>query len=119
MRNKFGYLQELSSIESVVISKRNAQTNRPTELLLTDGGGRQAPIRAEEFRLALLNDPAGKAPKVYSSNFEIRAQGGAFVMYNGHGYGHGIGMSQWGGAEDGATGVVARADFGVLLSGGR
>jgi stage II sporulation protein D len=95
-RNNFPYLQALGNVVSVVISKRNLATRRPTELRLTDAGGKSAPIRAEEFRLALLNDPAGKAPKPYSSNFEIRAQGDTFVMYNGHGFGHGIGMSQWG-----------------------
>ena len=78
------------------IGKRNAATQRPTEFQLTDVNGRTAPIRAEEFRLALMNDPAGRAPKPYSSFFEIRAEGDTFVMYNGRGYGHGIGMSQWG-----------------------
>ena len=95
-RNNFPHLQVLDTVISIVISKRNQTTRRPTELLLTDAGGKSAPIRAEEFRLALMNDPAGKAPKPYSSNFEIRAQGDTFVMYNGHGFGHGIGMSQWG-----------------------
>jgi len=95
-RNSFPYLQALGNVVSVIISKRNQTTRRPTELLLTDAAGKSAPIRAEEFRLALLNDPTGKAPKPYSSNFEIRPQGDTFVMYNGHGFGHGIGMSQWG-----------------------
>ena len=95
-RNNFPYLQGLGTVVSVVINKRNPTTQRPTELLLTDAGGKSVPLRAEEFRLALMNDPAGKAPKPYSSNCEIRAQGDAFVMYNGHGYGHGIGLSQWG-----------------------
>ena len=95
-KNEFPYLQALGRIESVTITKRNPATHRPTEMLLTDSAGRSAPIRAEEFRLALLYDPAGKAPKPYSSNFEIRAQGDAFVLYDGRGYGHGIGMSQWG-----------------------
>ena len=71
-------------------------TKRPTEFLLTDAAGKTAPIRAEEFRLALLYDPAKKAPKPYSSNFEIRAEGANFILYNGHGFGHGIGMSQYG-----------------------
>jgi len=95
-KNNFPHLLTLPRIDSVTISKRNPQTNRPTELLLADGLGKAAPIRAEEFRIALLTDPTGKAPKPYSSNFDIRAQGDTFVMYNGHGFGHGIGMSQWG-----------------------
>ncbi len=96
VRNGFVYLQALGNIMQVRISKKNSDTGRPTEFLLTDSAGNSAPIRAEEFRLALLTDPAGKAPKPYSSFFEIRAEGDTFVMWNGRGYGHGIGMSQWG-----------------------
>jgi stage II sporulation protein D len=96
VRNNFPHLQSLGLIVGVRIGKRNAATQRPTEFQLTDVNGRTAPIRAEEFRLALMNDPAGRAPKPYSSFFEIRAEGDTFVMYNGRGYGHGIGMSQWG-----------------------
>ncbi len=99
VKNDFAYLKALGAggrIETVVISKRNPITSRPVELTLTDSAGHSAPIRAEEFRLALMNDPLGRAPKPYSSNCDIRMQGDAIVLYNGHGYGHGIGMSQWG-----------------------
>jgi stage II sporulation protein D len=95
-RNNFPYLQSLGDVVSVVIAQRNSVTRRPTELLLTDSAGKTATLRAEEFRLALMNDPIGKAPKPYSSNFEIRAEGTNFILYDGHGFGHGIGLSQWG-----------------------
>jgi stage II sporulation protein D len=96
VRNNETYLGSLGPIAQVRISKRNPQTSRPTEMLLTDTAGITAPIRAEEFRLALLTDPTGRAPKPYSSFFEIRSEGDTFVMYNGRGHGHGIGLSQWG-----------------------
>ena len=95
-QNGFGYLTELGPIASVTITKRNAATGRPTELTLTDTTGRTAPIRAEEFRLALVRDPTGTAPKPFSSNFGIRDVGPAIELVHGKGYGHGIGMSQWG-----------------------
>ncbi len=95
-RNAFAHLLKLGEIRSVSIGKRNAVTGRPTELTLTDSAGRTAPIRAEEFRIALLTDPAGQAPKPPSSFFEIQDAGNAIVLAKGHGYGHGIGMSQWG-----------------------
>jgi stage II sporulation protein D len=95
-RNGFTYLTRLGPIRSVTIAKRNPATGRPTELAVTDTAGRSAPIRAEEFRIALLTDPAGDAPKPPSSFFDIRDAGSAIILYNGRGYGHGIGMSQWG-----------------------
>jgi stage II sporulation protein D len=95
-RNGFAHLTALGEIRSVVITKRNATTGRPTEILLTDTAGRTAPIRAEEFRQMLIYDPAHAAPKPYSSFFEIRDAGASVELYNGRGYGHGIGMSQWG-----------------------
>jgi stage II sporulation protein D len=95
-RNGFAYLQRLGAIQTVTISKRNAVTGRPVEFTLTDVTGKTAPIRAEEFRLALLHDPEGSAPKPLSSNFAVRDLGAGVELYNGRGYGHGIGMSQWG-----------------------
>ena len=95
-RNSLPYLLVLGPIKSVVIAKRNLATGRPTEFTLTDTANRSAPIRAEEFRLALIYDPLGEAPKPYSSWFDIRDEGSAIEIFNGRGYGHGIGMSQWG-----------------------
>jgi stage II sporulation protein D len=95
-RNGFAHLTALGEIRSVVISKRNAVTGRPTEMVLTDVAGRTAPIRAEEFRQMLIYDPEHAAPKPYSSFFEMRDAGANVEVFNGRGYGHGIGMSQWG-----------------------
>jgi stage II sporulation protein D len=95
-RNDYPEMAALGTITAAAIHKRNPTTQRPTEIRLTDNAGKSAVIRAEEFRLALMNDPLGKAPKPYSSNCDIRAEGSNFILYNGHGYGHGVGMSQWG-----------------------
>jgi stage II sporulation protein D len=96
VRNSLPYLLALGPLKSVVISKRNPATGRPTEFTLTDASNRTAPIRAEEFRLALIYDPDGSVAKPYSSYFDIRDAGSAIELVNGRGYGHGIGMSQWG-----------------------
>jgi stage II sporulation protein D len=95
-RNEVPYLAGVSAIRNVAVWKRNAATGRPTEFLLTDAGGKQVPIRAEEFRLAMVYDPAGTATKPLSSHFDVQDAGETIVLVNGHGYGHGIGMSQWG-----------------------
>lgn len=96
VRNTIPYMMNLAGVQSVSIGKRNAVTGRPTEFRITDGHNRSVPIRAEEFRLALINDPAGAAPKPWSSHFDIQDAGDRIVLVNGHGYGHGIGLSQWG-----------------------
>ncbi len=116
-RNGFAYLQAMGNITGINITKRNEETNRPTELTVTDASGKSAPIRAEEFRLALLTDPAGRAPKIFSSNCEIRAQGDTFVMYNGKGYGHGIGLSQWGAQNLAKEGKTSNEILGFFYPG--
>jgi len=104
-RNEDATLTGLGAIRSVAVARRNATTNRPVEFALTDDRGQTAGIRAEEFRLALLDDPA--APKPYSSFFDIQDGGSVIYLVNGHGYGHGIGMSQWGAQALALRGVKA------------
>ena len=94
--NGFTELAALGPIHTVIISERNATTNRPTVITLTDVQGKSAVMRAEEFRLSLVLDPAGSAPKPFSSWFDIKDAGRSLQLVNGRGYGHGIGLSQWG-----------------------
>lgn len=96
MRNELPYLTALGPIQKVTITRRNPTTGRPVELALIDIAGRSAPIRAEEFRLALLQDPAGIIPAPQSSQCDIVDAGESIRLINGRGYGHGIGLSQWG-----------------------
>lgn len=95
-RNSLAHLAGLGPIQSVIISQRNPATGRPTEIRLTDTAGRWALMRAEEFRIALLQDPARDYTAPFSSNCDILDAGTAIILANGHGYGHGIGLSQWG-----------------------
>jgi SpoIID/LytB domain protein len=95
-RNEVPYLAAMGPIRSVVVGKRNATTGRPSEFLLTDVRGTAVPMRAEEFRLAMIYDPAGRAAKPWSSHFDVQDVGDSIMLVNGHGFGHGIGMSQWG-----------------------
>ncbi|MEI8194932.1 MAG: SpoIID/LytB domain-containing protein, partial [Phycisphaerae bacterium] len=95
-RNSLAYLAGLGPIQSVTINKRNPASGRPTEIRLTDAAGHWALMRAEEFRLALIQDPARDYAAPFSSNCDILDAGTAIVLANGHGHGHGIGLSQWG-----------------------
>lgn len=82
------------AITSASIARRGP-SGRATQLRM---GGRT--VNAPEFRLAL--DPARMKSTLLTS---IRVGGGRVIM-EGRGWGHGVGMSQWGArmrAEDGQT----------------
>ena len=58
-------------------------------------GGR-ARIRAQDLRLCLLRDGHPSARGLHSTNCRIRDIGHSIVFENGRGFGHGVGMCQWG-----------------------
>lgn len=62
---------------------------------VVDSFGQSVRLRAEDLRLALSRSV--KAAKcLYSMNCKIRDQGDSFLFYDGRGFGHGVGLSQWG-----------------------
>ncbi len=95
-QNKLPYLAELGPIVSVRITQRNPVTRRPMIITLTDAAGHIGKMRAEEFRLALALDPMRNIPAPPSSFFKIQNDGNNIELVDGHGFGHGIGLSQWG-----------------------
>jgi stage II sporulation protein D len=95
-KNKIPYLAELGPVASVRITQRNAVTHRPMIITLIDVAGHIGKMRAEEFRLALALDPMRTVPAPPSSFFDIQRDGNNIELVNGHGFGHGIGLSQWG-----------------------
>jgi stage II sporulation protein D len=95
-RNELASLTNLGPVAHVAIVKRNAATGRPSEIRITDSAGHSALMRAEEFRLALMQNPERTYAEPLSSNCDIRESVNAIVLCNGRGYGHGIGLSQWG-----------------------
>lgn len=96
IRNQLPYIAALGPVQTVAITQRNKTTGRPTIISITDTQGHTIPMRAEEFRIALLNDPSSLTPKPKSSWFDIQDQGTAIALTNGRGHGHGVGLSQWG-----------------------
>ncbi len=95
-RNDLPYLAELGPIVSVRITQRNPITTRPMVITVVDAAGHIGKMRAEEFRLALALDPSRSVPAPPSSFFRIRRNGNDIELVDGHGFGHGIGLSQWG-----------------------
>ena len=60
------------------------------------GPGGTAVIRADEVRLALLRHGPPAAKKLYSMNCTIRDLGASLEFCDGRGFGHGVGLCQWG-----------------------
>jgi stage II sporulation protein D len=84
--NSAGY--KLDDLASISILSRDA-SNRIEKLELRDKAGAIMIVTAKDFRMIL--DPN----TIRSANFEIEIKGGNAVI-NGLGWGHGVGMCQWG-----------------------
>lgn len=95
-RNRLANLANINEVSVVQIAQRNSVTRRPTEIRIYDTKGQVAAMRAEEFRLALMQSPQRNYVVPMSSNCDILDSGNSIRLVNGRGYGHGIGMSQWG-----------------------
>jgi len=67
-----------------------APSGRATHLRLLGPAGQKEVMLAERFRLAI------GSMTLRSTHFSIRLDGNEFVFENGRGFGHGIGLCQWG-----------------------
>jgi len=88
----------LRRIESIRVSGSNA-AGRPVMLTVIGPAGAALELRAEDFRRALNYAPAGSpVPKHRLPSSHIRAARvvGERIEFEGSGYGHGVGMCQFG-----------------------
>jgi len=60
------------------------------------GSGNVIRLRAEDLRLALLRSRVTAARRIYSMNCRIRVLQDKVEFYDGRGFGHGVGLCQWG-----------------------
>ena len=67
--------------------------------------GQSIRLRAEDLRLALLRTNLPAAKRLYSANCSIRDLGDSIEFYDGRGFGHGVGLCQWGAEAMAADGV--------------
>ncbi len=102
---------ELSQLRQVEVAGRNA-VGRPSAYRVTgiDQRGRSATylLAAESFRVASNDTDDGRLPvdtgqRLLSSHLDV-AVAGRFTTITGRGYGHGVGMSQWGARTMGQAG---------------
>ena len=100
-RDPIAALSGLVSIEPVAANR----AGRHAAYRLRDASGASYLLRADDLRHA-ANAPAAGLPaaagddRLFSGDFRVRREagprGGRFTFYAGRGFGHGVGMSQWG-----------------------
>ena len=83
--------EKLGKITAVEVA-RTGFIDRVTGVNLIGSNGKKDFVRGEDFRLAL--DPSGM--KLKSAVFSLRRKGIVYVFYDGHGFGHGVGLCQTG-----------------------
>lgn len=79
---------------------------RPVWMDLVGPSGKSVRLRAEDLRLAVLRDGRGAARQLNSMNCHVVDAGRAIEFTDGKGFGHGVGLCQWGAqgkAEQGWT----------------
>ena len=74
---------------------------------VADSAGRSLRLRADDLRLVLLRSGLRAAKSLYSMNCRIREVGNDFEFCDGKGFGHGVGLSQWGAEEKAQRGMKA------------
>lgn len=108
-------LASIQGIRSVEVIDANA-AGRATRVRLVDSSGQPLEMRAEDFRRAVNYARPGSArPKetLPSSNLRSAAPAGARIEFTGSGFGHGVGMCQFGAQSaaergDGFAQILAR-----------
>lgn len=94
-------IKALRGIRDIRIAKVNS-VGRPTAFAIYDNAGLMYTLGPEQFRFACNSDAPGigavaKEHVLYSSHVQVAASGPSTVtFYNGRGYGHGVGLCQFG-----------------------
>jgi stage II sporulation protein D len=92
-------LKGIGSLSAIRVEARNS-FGRPTRYTVEDSGGMTWTLSAESIRIACNTDAPGlepitRAKRINSGDFEARVEGDV-VVFHGRGFGHGVGMSQYG-----------------------
>jgi len=89
-RRGSGVLRNIGNVVRVEVAERTGDGGRARRLRLVDDAGRSVLVRASDWRIWV------GASKVPSTWFWIEDRGDAIALTGGRGFGHGVGMCQWG-----------------------
>ena len=97
---------KLANVREVRVA---SETNygRAVWLDVVDSAGYSVRLRADDLRLVLLRGGPKACKNLYSMNCHIRDLGDSIEFYDGKGFGHGVGLSQWGAEDKAQAGWVA------------
>lgn len=102
-----GLAVELQGIVSVRVVSRTSY-GRAMRAELTGPRGAKPIVRFDALRTSLLRTAAPEGRRLYSMNCEIRDAGRHVEFYSGRGFGHGVGLCQWGAQAKARRGWSAR-----------
>ena len=114
-------LGSLTSVKSITVQESNRH-GRPTILRITDRSNRTADVDLQDFLSAANFDGSGSPPmrsKSLWSGWSTGSVDRGRVTLSGHGFGHGVGLCQYGAQELGNPWKVLQGNsFLVLPRGG-
>ena len=87
--------------------KNYTKNGRPFKVEVISARGKVRVLRADDLRLALLRGGVRNSSKIRSMDCTLRDTGRYIEFANGRGFGHGVGMSQWGADEKAQRGMTA------------
>ena len=92
--SRYPQLRALGRITGINVTNKSSYEgfSRMTMMKLTGSSGKSDFLRAEDLRLTI--DPSGN--RLRSTNCQIRSAGDKWMFLLGRGYGHGVGMCQYG-----------------------
>ncbi|QDU70315.1 SpoIID/LytB domain-containing protein [Mucisphaera calidilacus] len=104
----------MNGLIRIVVTKKT-QAGRPVEFTLIDLDGNDFVLHSEQFRWAAnytrpTLTPLERNERLKSSFVQVEVRGERVVIVEGRGYGHGVGLSQWG-AQDMATRGYGHAEI--------
>ncbi len=103
---QYDAVRSLGGVSTVRV-KEQTEYGRPIWIEVSGPNGRSATVRAEDVRLCLLRNGPPQSKQLYSMNCQVRDDGDFVEFYDGKGFGHGVGLSQWGAEEKARRGVRA------------
>jgi len=91
LRDRYPRFEEMDTLDRIEV-KETTPAGRPVRFTLIDAGGQKIELEAENLRLTL--DPTGR--KIRSTFFELLDEDNQIVLQAGRGFGHGVGLCQYG-----------------------